>query len=111
MQWQSAQTQQVQVPPATQPEKEVPLPPLNPEYAAYAFKKPFDSIEGGIVYQAPSGVNDSETTSLSSRYAMYAFKQPILDQENGAVYEAPCSDYKRKADEDSPRPQFSMNPM
>jgi hypothetical protein len=93
VQWHPAQAQQVQAPPVTHPEKEVPLPPLNPDYAAYAFKKSFDFAEGGIIYSAPSNVK-SKTEQLDSEYAMYSFKGPI--EEAGTVYEAPYSDYQQK---------------
>jgi hypothetical protein len=87
VQWHSAQAQQVQAQPVSQPGKEVQLGPLNPDYAAYAFQDPFDSNGGGIVYEAPPSAKGSETTGLSAKYAMFAFKKP--SEEEGTTYEAP----------------------
>lgn len=76
LQWHPLQSQQVQPQPAAQPEKEVLIPPFNPQ-----------------------GVNDSLTNELHSSYAMYAFRAPF--EGDGIVYEAPCSHYTQTAEDQS----------
>jgi len=87
VEWHPAQ--QVQTP-LTQAgnEKEKVLTPPNPDYAMYAFKKPFGSIEGGKIYEAPSyDLKASQKDQDSSAYAASGFQESVpLD---GIVYETP----------------------